>query len=170
MLLGVENSWLHGGTGAVDAVTPINTAWTSTCAPDFMKWCLFPVYSVPVPMLQSVLMQLSWYTFHCRAGEKKRHYRNRFIVLSACPVQANASTSDNGRLQMYIIWPVIPTSLYLLVWQNVALASLLFISSPLRILQRQKPHLCQSSLKPAATTHSSGLISKPSDGLCREPA
>lgn len=169
MLLGVEISWLHGGRGAVNAVAPVSTAWTITCAPDFMKRCLFPVHSVPAPLLPSVLLQLSWYTCHSR-GEKNPHYRNNFIVLSVCSVQANASTSDNGRLQTYIIWPVIPISHYLLVWWNVALASLLFISSPLRIVLRQKPHLCKGSLKPAADTHSSGLISKPSDGLCREPA
>lgn len=67
-------------------------------------------------------------------------------------------------------WLVFPSSHYVLVWQNITLASLLLISSPLRILQRQKPHLCKSSLKPAVATYSSGLMSQLSDGLCRDPA
>lgn len=32
LLLGVDISWLHGGRGAVDAVPPISTAWSSTCS------------------------------------------------------------------------------------------------------------------------------------------
>lgn len=39
----------------------------------------------------------------------------------------------------HIDWPVIPISRHVLVWQNITLASLLSISSTLRIPQRQKP-------------------------------
>lgn len=67
-------SWVWSFYGYVEAVglwTPISAAWISTCAPNFMTWCLFPVHTEPVPMLQSVLLQLSWYTFHFKKKKKK---------------------------------------------------------------------------------------------------
>lgn len=52
-------------------------------APDSMRLCLFPLHRVPALMLQSVILQLSWYTFNSKKKALEKSFHSSVSVLCA---------------------------------------------------------------------------------------